>query len=265
MESFDAIQNSTRACVQALQGLSDEQRAASLQIVISVFSLQERIGMVGSGAFGRVTETRPTGSQRQAGGEARGVHTNTPLKGTKAKAKVPAAGTSAQTEAEPDFLEEVVGALGPLLLVLPHVGRQEGASQPSMDSKSVRQRLGAKRKNLVKLLKEFRRDGGEDELNRAAFHFCNAVQAFRLAARDAVSSHVKLVSNPFEDLQENLQALVVGSAEFVEKVFPKEHFLPNGFLADDRRRFGSGPPMGGPVPPEAKAKNQTGSLAMALL
>jgi len=132
------------------------------------------------------------------------------------------------------FLEETALALEPVLKDLPKVSRQEGAAKPHMTLKSVQKRLNTKRRELQK---ELQRLVDEPLESYYVYKSLNAIQAFRIAARDAArTKNARLATNPipkgFDDIRGRLRTL---SVELIDK----EEVLENGFFSDVSGRFDS--------------------------
>jgi len=255
MESFDRISQATRTMIGALQGLSTEERAACIENVLAALSLGRAQGATPrhEASSPRASQThggRSGGSQGHRGGrggggpsqEARASTTSAPAPRGEAKNEEAKAG---ETVRATNYLRVVGERLEPILQILPRVVRQDGASPPSMDSKSVRERLVARRKALNRSIKDWTgASKQEGEQASACFRFVNALQSFRIAARDAISSHVALSSSPFEGVDDSvIESLVRASIEFV-RVFNREHILPTGFFADEGRQYARRAPEG---------------------
>jgi len=256
MESFDRISQATRTMIGALQGLSTDERAACIENVLAALSLERAQGATPrhGASSPRASQTqggRGGGSQGHRGGrggggpsqEARASTTSAPAPRGEAKNEEAKAG---ETVRATNYLRVVGERLEPILQILPRVVRQDGASPPSMDSKSVRERLVARRKALNRSIKDWTEASikQEGEQASACFRFVNALQSFRIAARDAISSHVALSSSPFEGVDDNvIESLVRASIEFV-RVFNREHILPTGFFADEGRQYARRAPEG---------------------
>jgi len=163
-------------------------------------------------------------------------------KGRGGDGKPASAGASLKKDAPKDagdgvqhcFLEETALALEPVLKDLPMVSRQEGAAKPHMTLKSVQKRLNTKRKELQK---ELQRLVEEPLESYHVYKSLNAIQAFRIAARDAARTKgTRLATNPipkgFDSIRGRLRAL---SVELVNSKEVQE----NGFFSDVSGRFDS--------------------------
>jgi hypothetical protein len=142
--------------------------------------------------------------------------------------------------AEADFLNEVGRRLKPLLEKLPKVTRQQGAEKPHMDLKSVQKRLNRKRGELQK---EFDRLANEPEEAYYAFTSLNAIQAFRIAAKDATATKgCRLPTDPLPPKEEFDQLV-----EILEKLAAQQlldgKITSNGFFSDEDHDFS--PPIEG--------------------
>jgi len=246
MESFDRISKATRTIIGALQGLSLEERAACIENTLAALSLERAQGPA---------RTRATLSHRGRGGGSQGRGgrggVGTGLQARTNAAPVPASEEEAKSETKTtetvrpsNYLMVVGQRLEPILEILPNAVRQEGASLPNMDSKSVRERLVERRKALNRSMRDWSSASQEGQRASACFRFVNALQSFRIAARDAISTHVALSANPFEGIEDNaLESLLRASADFV-RVFNREHILPTGFFADQSRQYARQAPIG---------------------
>jgi hypothetical protein len=93
-----------------------------------------------------------------------------------------------------DCLEEVLIELDPVISNFPAITRDGAADSPKMDRKSVQTRINGKRSELQKALKGL---SNSDFDHWWAFESCNKIQAFRMAAVDALSvDGVRLRTNP---------------------------------------------------------------------
>jgi len=161
------------------------------------------------------------------------------LKVSSGKLKVKGGGestpSSEKKEAEPktgNFLGEVARSLDPLLKILPQVSRQPNSIIPHMDLKSVQRRLNVKRAELQKELQSLMAEPNEAI---RAFRSLNAIQAFRIAARDAAVTYgCRLPTNPipkgFGEVMDILRDLAI-SLKRDGKV------ASNGFFTDEDHQF----------------------------
>jgi len=161
------------------------------------------------------------------------------LKVSSGKLKVKGGGestpSSEKKEAEPktgNFLGEVARSLDPLLKILPQVSRQPNSISPHMDLKSVQRRLNVKRAELQKELQSLMAEPNEAI---RAFRSLNAIQAFRIAARDATVTYgCRLPTNPipkgFGEVMDILRDLAI-SLKRDGKV------ASNGFFTDEDHQF----------------------------
>jgi len=132
------------------------------------------------------------------------------------------------------FMEQTALALEPVLKDLPDVSRQDGAAKPHMTLKSVQKRLNTKRRELQK---ELQRLADEPSESYYVFKSLNAIQAFRIAARDAAHTNgARLATNPipkgFDDIRGRLRSLAV-------ELTDSKEVLENGFFSDVSGRFDS--------------------------
>jgi len=247
MESFDRISKATRTMIGALEGLSSEERAACIENTLAALSLERAQGSARTRATSESHRGRGGGSQGRGGRGGAGPS----LQARTSAAPVSASEEEAKSETKTtetvrpsNYLMVVGQRLEPILEILPNAVRQEGASLPNMDSKSVRERLVERRKALNRSIKDWSSASQEGQRASACFRFVNALQSFRIAARDAISTHVALSANPFEGIEDNaLESLIRASADFV-RVFSREHILPTGFFADQSRQYARQAPIG---------------------
>jgi len=144
---------------------------------------------------------------------------------------------------ESNFLDEVGAILGPVIKELPVAVRQQGSMKPHMDLKSVQKRLNTKRRELQKELAKFHANPNEDYYK---FRSLNAIQAFRIAAKDAMATKgCRLTTNPIPEGLKDFGPLIELSASLQES----EDVLSNGFFSDQKHRFD--------VPNEGKSEADT--------
>jgi hypothetical protein len=167
--------------------------------------------------FGKGPSTSKTKSIGKGGGESKAS---------------PKGKTAAVAEA--DFLMKVGQRLKPLIDELPMVMRQQGSEKPRMDLKSVQKRLNRKRAELQKELSNL---ADQTEEAYYAFASLNAIQAFRIAARDASTTKgCRLPTDPlpskevFDPLVEILRALAL-------RLKSENKVASNGFFTDEEHEF----------------------------
>jgi len=133
---------------------------------------------------------------------------------------------------EADFLSKVAIDLKPVLEVLPVVTRQQGAAKPHMDLKSVQKRLNGKRRELQK---ELARLVAMPTESYYVFRSLNAIQAFRIAAADAVSTKgTRLATDPIPKGFDHIRGLL---KELSLELIKEKETLANGFFSDVSNRF----------------------------
>jgi hypothetical protein len=143
--------------------------------------------------------------------------------------------SSKKKEAESNagnFLGEVSRTLDPLLKVLPKVSRQQGSVSPHMDLKSVQRRLNKKRSELQKELDLLLVEPGEAMY---AYRSLNAIQSFRIAAKDAtVTKGCRLPTNPIPEGFGGVLGILNDLALSLKR---EGKVASNGFFTDEDHQF----------------------------
>lgn len=190
-----------------LDGMDEIDRVTTLAMIAARYHL-------GAPAGQRVSVKKPAG---KGGGETRSSSV------TKIEKGVPS---------ETNFLTEVGLSLAPLLRTLPSVSRQQGSEKPHMDLKSVQRRLNRKRAELQAELSHLM---DEPEEAYYAFRSLNAIQSFRIAAKDAKATKgCRLPTNP---IPEGF-GTVVGVLEALSNSLKGEGKVSsNGFFTDEDHQF----------------------------
>jgi len=162
--------------------------------------------------------------------------------GTEAKKKADSPKKEKKSSVAPsevDFTDEIGKALAPVLTGLPKVIRQQGASKPHMDLKSVQRRINVKRRELQQELAALVTDPTESFY---VFRSLNAIQSFRLAARDASTTKGCRVST--DPIPQGFDQIRGRLKDICNDLIKSQDVSSNGFFTDEKKNFVA--PIGAP-------------------